>query len=217
VRSLLLATLTLLVAAPAASAAVTVDMEVARVEAAYGDPTKVTGVVAVDGLPAAGHVVQLEGKRYPHTGEPAVIATATTASDGTYEFREKLSRNTVLQVRTAGAASIRKRVYVFPRTKLSYRARGPNELKLTQRYVVPRGIKLDQPTLFYVGRRGKPRAPRAATAKLKRTRSGRYRSTAIVRIPEAWSGRFRYASCFRYTGGSGMGNPRASCPRKFKF
>ena len=216
-RSLLLATFILLVAAPAASAAVTVDMDVGRAEVTYGDATKVTGVVAVDGVPAAGQVVQLEGKRYPYTDEAAVIATATTAADGTYEFREELSLNTVLQVRTTGAASSRERVYVFPRSTLSYRGLGPNELKLTQRYVVPRGVKLEQPTLFYVGQRGKPRAPRVATGKLKRTRPGRYRSTAIVSIPEAWNGRFRYASCFRYTGGSGMGNPRATCPRRFKF
>ena len=45
----------------------------------------------------------------------------------------------------------------------------------------------------------------------------RYRSTTLVRIPSAWKGRFRYASCFRYTGGSGMGNPRSSCPQRFRF
>jgi hypothetical protein len=123
----------------------------------------------------------------------------------------------VLQVTTPGAVSSRERVYVFPATTLTFRARSSRLIKLTQRYVVPRGVKLEQPTLFYVGERGKARAPRVATAKLRRTRPGRYRATALVRIPAAWSGRFRYASCFRYTGGSGMGNPRASCPRRFKF
>jgi len=217
VRALFLATLTLLLAAPAASAAVTVDMKVSPVEAQFGTPTRVTGVVAEDGVPAAGRTVQLEGKRYPYTGTAQPLATATTAADGTYRFSEELTRNTVLQVTTAGGASPRKRAYVFPATTLSFRARSSREIKLTQRYVVPRGVKLEQPTLFYVGPRGKARAPRAASAELKRTRSGRYRATAVVRIPAAWNGRFRYASCFRYTGGSGMGNPRASCPRKFRF
>jgi hypothetical protein len=217
VRTVLLATLTLLLAAPAAGAAVTVDMKVAPVETQFGDPTKVTGAVAVDGVPAPGRTVQLEGKRYPFTGEPGVLATATTAADGTFAFSEELTRNTVLQVTTAGGASPRKRVYVFPATTLSFRARSSREIKLTQRYVVPRGVKLKQPTLFYVGPRGKDRAPRAASAKLTRTRPGRYRATALVKIPAAWKGRFRYASCFRYSGGSGMGNPRASCPRRFKF
>jgi hypothetical protein len=78
-------------------------------------------------------------------------------------------------------------------------------------------VRLKEPTIFYVGRGGRSSAPRVATGKLERIRAGRYRSTAIVRLPAAWEGRFRYASCFRYTGGSGMGNPRASCPRRFKF
>ena len=192
-------------------------MKVSPVEAQFGDPTKVTGVVTEDGLPAAGRTVQLEGKRYPFTTAAEPIATATTAADGTYAFSEELTRNTVLQVTTAGGASPRKRAYVFPKTMLSFRARGARAIKLTQRYIVPRGVKLEQPTLFYVGPRGKDRAPRAGTGKLKRTRPGRYRATAIVRLPAEWNGRFRYASCFRYTGGTGMGNPRASCPRRFKF
>ena len=168
-------------------------------------------------MPAAGRAVQLEGKRYPFSGAAEALATTTTADDGTFAFSEELDRNTVLQVTTPGAVSPRERVYVFPATTLTFRARGSRVIKLTQRYVVPRGVKLEQPTLFYVGAAGKPRAPRAATAKLERTRPGRYRATAIVKIPAAWNGRFRYASCFRYTGGSGMGNPRASCPRKFRF
>jgi hypothetical protein len=217
VRTVLLATLTLLIAAPAASAAVNVDMKVADLEAEYGQATKVTGVVSVDGLPAAGQPVQLEGKRYPYTGSPVPLATATTKPDGTFAFSTKLTRNTVLQVTTAGAASGRKRVYVLPAFTLSFRVRSSREIKLTQRYVVPRGVRLTQPTLFYVGPRGKPRAPRVASAKLKRTRAGRYRSTAIVHLPAAWNGGFRYASCFRYTGGSGMGDPRARCGQNFTF
>ena len=67
------------------------------------------------------------------------------------------------------------------------------------------------PTIFYVGRSGRATAPRVATGKLQRIRAGRYRSEAVVRLPAEWDGRFRY------TGGSGMGNPRSTCPRRFRF
>jgi hypothetical protein len=217
VRSLLLATLLLLIAAPAASAAATVSVRISPVEAQFGEPTKVTGTVFEDGVPAAGRAVQLEGKGYPFSDAAEVLATATTADNGTFAFSEELDRNTVLQVTTPGAVSPRKRVYVFPATTLSFRARGAREIKLTQRFVVPRGVRLKQPTLFYVGPRGKDRAPRAGSGVLKRTRPGRYRATAIVKLRPEWHGRFRYASCFRYTVGSGMGNPRASCPKRFSF
>jgi hypothetical protein len=97
-------------------------------------------------------------------------------------------------------------------------------IKVTQRYRVPRGVRLEQPTLFYVGpcrprgRRCTARsAPLAARAELERVRPGRYRSSALVRLPAKWKGRFRYGSCFRYTVGSGMGNPRTGCPKRFRF
>ena len=113
--------------------------------------------------------------------------------------------------------SKRERAYVFPAFTLSFRARNSRVVRLTQRYRVPRGVRLDKPTIFYVARRGAGRAPRAATVELERLGNGRYRSTTLVRIPSEWKGRFRYASCFRYTGGSGMGNPRSSCPQRFRF
>ena len=47
-------------------------------------------------------------------------------------------------------------------------------------------------------------------------RKGRFRASTVVRIPLAWKGRFRYASCFPYN--AGMGNPRLGCPKKrYKF
>jgi hypothetical protein len=107
--------------------------------------------------------------------------------------------------------------YVFPFTTLTFRARSERVIKLTQRYRVPKGVRLKQPTLFYVGKRARKTAPRVASAKLERVRAGRYTSSAVVRLPKAWHGRFRYASCFRYTGGSGMGNPRSGCSTKFRF
>ena len=216
-RSVLLATLTLLLAAPAASAAVTVDMRISPEETRYGEPTTITGTALQDGVPFAGQPVALEGRRYPFEDEFAVLETATTAADGTYAFERELDRNWDLRVRAADGLSLQERAYVFPAFVLTFRARSSRVIRLTQRYRVPRGVRLEKPTIFYVGRRGAKRAPRAATGELERIRAGRYRSTAIVRLPARWKGRFRYASCFRYTGGSGMGNPRSSCPRRFRF
>ena len=216
-RSLLLATLMLAFGAPAAQAAVTVDMNVAPDVTKYGQRSEITGTALQDGVAFAGQPVVLEGRRYPFDGEFAPIDDGVTAADGTYEFKRELDRNWDLRVRVADAVSPRERVYIFPASTLTFRARSANVIRVTQRYRVPRGVKLDKPTIFYVGERGVKRAPRAATGELKRIRAGRYRSTAIVRLPDEWNGKFRYASCFRYTGGSGMGNPRATCPRRFKF
>ena len=214
---MLLATLLLAFAAPAAHAAVTVDMQVEPDETRYGEATEITGTALLDGAPYVGQPVVLEGRRYPFEREFEVVDETMTAADGTYAFERELDRNWDLRVRVAEAVSSRERAYVFPAFKLTFRARNSRVIRLTQRYRVPRGVRLKKPTIFYVGRRGAKRAPRAGTGKLERIRAGRYRSTAIVRLPERWNGRFRYASCFRYTGGSGMGNPRASCPRRFRF
>ena len=146
-----------------------------------------------------------------------MLDETVTAADGGYRFERELDRNWVLRVRVDDAVSKRVRAYVFPAFTLSFRARNSRVVRLTQRYRVPRGVRLEKPTIFYVARRGAGRAPRAATVELERLRAGRYRSTTLVRIPSAWKGRFRYASCFRYTGGSGMGNPRSSCPQRFRF
>jgi hypothetical protein len=217
VRSVLLATLMLAFGASAAQAAVTVDMKIAPEEARYGQVTKVTGTALLDGAPFAGQPLHLEARRYPFEDDFAVIEETVTAVDGTYRFEVELDRNTDLRVTTGGAVSPRERAYVFPAVTLSFRARNSRVIRLTQRYRVPRGVRLEKPTIFYVGPRGAKRAPRAAIGELERIRAGRYRSAAIVRLPAAWKGKFRYASCFRYTGGSGMGNPRATCPRKFRF
>jgi hypothetical protein len=213
----LLATLMLAFAAPAAHAAVTVDMKVAPEETRYGEATQITGTALLDGAPFGGQPIQLEGRRYPFDDEFAVIDEGVTAADGTYEFERELDRNWDLRVTTGGAVSPRERAYVFPAFTLTFRARSSRVIRLTQRYIVPRGVRLEKPTIFYVGKRGAKLAPRAAVGELERIRAGRYRSTVLVRLPAAWKGRFRYASCFRYTGGSGMGNPRATCPRRFRF
>ena len=207
----------LLLAAPAANAAVTVAMDISPEETRYGEKTDITGTALLDGAPYAGQPVQLEGRRYPFDDEFAVLETGVTGADGTYAFARELDRNWDLRVRVGDGVSPQERAYVFPAFELTFRARSSRVIKLTQRYRVPRGVRLEKPTIFYVGPRGAKRAPRADTGELERIRPGRYRSTAVVRLPAKWNGRFRYASCFRYTGGSGMGNPRSSCPKRFRF
>ncbi len=209
----------LLVAAPAASAAVTVSVKLAPAATEFGKATKISGTVLSDGAPLAAQTLELEGRRYPFENAFAPLDHTTSAADGTYAFERRLDRNWQFRITdaAAGVTSKRVRAYVFPFTTLTFRARSSRVIKLTQRYRVPKGVKLKQPTLFYVGKRGRKTAPRVASGKLERVRSGRYTSSAVVRLPKSWNGRFRYASCFRYTGGSGMGNPRASCPSKFRF
>ena len=113
-------------------------------------------------------------------------------------------------------------VYVFPRTALSFDLVRRNVIRIVQTYRTPRNVKLTAPTLFYVGKAGKKRAPLAARAKTRPVKrkgkivKGRFRASAQVRIPKAWKGRFRYASCFPYN--AGMGNPKLGCPKKsYKF
>ena len=38
-------------------------------------------------------------------------------------------------------------------------------------------------------------------------------SQVTVTLPASWNGAFRYASCFRASAGSGMGDPDQSCPK----
>jgi hypothetical protein len=216
-RSVFLATLALLIAAPAANAATTVRIKLTPSETQFGTTTKITGTVAVDGVAAAGQPVTLEGRPHPYEAAFAPVVTGTTGPDGKYTFAQHLDGNWQFRVTGTGATSKRMRAYVFPDTTLTFLARSSTVIRLIQRYRVPKAVKLEQPTIFYVGKRGRRTAPRVATGKLERIRAGRYRSTALVKLPASWKGKFRYASCFRYTGGSGMGNPRASCPKKFRF
>jgi hypothetical protein len=216
-RSPLLAVLLLLVAAPAASAVPVVRLDVTPRETRYRDATTFTGTVTDGGAPVAGVEVVLEAREYPFAGAFEELGRVVTDAKGEFRLRRRLDRNASVRALAAGVASRRERAYVFPRPDLRFVAINPRVIRLTQRYRVPRDVRLERPTRFYVGPRGKPTAPRAAVAEVRRTRPGRFISTAVVRIPSAWDGRFRYASCFRYTPGSGMGDPRSKCPRRFRF
>lgn len=204
-------------AAPAASAA-EIELELSPPEARYGSPTALTGKVTDDaGAPVPGAQVTVVGRRYPFEGEFRRLASATTDAAGAYRVEREFERNWQVRVTMGEDRSRTRRAYVFPNFTLTFKARNSRVIKLTQRYRVPHGVDLARPTLFYIGRRGRPTAPLAATTEVRRVASGRFVSTALVRIPAAWRGRFRYASCFRYTVGSGMGSPGAKCPRRFRF
>ena len=217
-RPILLALLLLAFAAPAASAAVTVEIDVEPAETRYGSRTDITGQVLSDGVPVPGQAVSLEGVRYPFEADERVLASGVTDAEGRFRFRREFDRNWQVRVTAGTDASKRRRVYVFPRFRLSFVDRSERVVALTQRYYVPRGIKLTQPTIFYVARRGAATGKRVGKTEVERVAPGRYRSTAVVRLPAEWNGRFRWGTCFRYSVGSGMGNPRATCPdRRIRF
>jgi hypothetical protein len=217
IRHVPLVILLLLAAAPPAAAA-EVSIELAPPDARFGDTTAVTGTVTDDaGAPAAGVQVVLVGRRYPFAGPFRSLARATTDAQGAYRFEREFDRNWQVRVLMGADRSRTARVYVGPRIRLSYKAQSSRVIRVTQTYRVPHGVNLERPTLFYVGPRGRKTAPLAARAETERTASGRFRARALVRIPSEWNGRFLYGSCFKYTVGSGMGNPSSSCPKRFRF
>jgi hypothetical protein len=209
-------TLALLLAAPAtAQAAPSLVVDVDKAAVGYGSRHTVNGTLEDGTTPLAGQEVVLEGRRYPYEGSYRVIARATTDDKGRFKFRPKLDRNHILRVVAPAQrlTSESEHAYTLPSFSLSYRAVGPGVARLFQRYTVPKGVKLTAPTHFYLGHQGAKWSTKAMTGATKRTAAGRYSSTVKVRLPMAWHGRFRYGSCFRTTQGSGMGDPKATCPK----
>jgi hypothetical protein len=229
------AALALTSASPASAAEVSVAVEPAA-GVRLGNATTISGRVTEAGAPLADRSVSLEVLRHPFEGAWKHRASATTAADGRYEFAPRLNRNHRVRVRlepappsrpyelpTPGSVSRRRTAYVLPAFTLAFDQRGARELRLRQTYTVPRDVELTARTLFYVGpcrpgRRGQctaGRAPLRATAATRRVRAGRYVARATVRIPRSFRGRFQYASCFRYSPGSGMGDPGQRCPKRY--
>jgi hypothetical protein len=224
-RPLLLALLALALLPAAASAAV-IDIQVTpKGGADYGETHAITGkMTGPYGAPLVGRDVELEIRAYPYKKKFRSVAKAMTGLDGRFAFDYAFPKNHQVRVFAPqfGDRSAVAPVYVFPRTDLTFELARRNVIRLIQTYTTPKGVKLTAPTLFYVGPAGKKKAPLAAKAKTKPIKKkgkrvkGRFRATALVRIPKAWKGRFRYASCFPYNGG--MGDPHLGCPkRKYKF
>ena len=220
-RALIVALVCVVLAPAAASAAVvTIELQPAR-GADYGETHSITGKLTGEfSAPLVGRQVVLEAHGYPYRRPFAPIATAMTGLDGRFAFERAFDVNQRVRVFVpeTGDRSRFASAYVFPRTKLTFSLVRRNVVRVVQTYRTPDSVKLTAPTLFYVGRAGKPRAPRAAKAKTKpvmrkgKRVKGRFRARADVRIPAAWKGRFRYASCFPYN--AGMGNPTIGCPKK---
>jgi len=213
---LLAAVLLLLLAAPAHAVEVAATVEPAD-GVRYGAETLVTGRLTDAGAPLGAQPVVLDGLRYPFTGEWQPLATETTGADGAFTFAHELDRNHRLRVRhePTGVAGAELRAFVFPSFRLSFEEVRAGVIRITQTYQVPRDVRLRAQTLFYVGPQSRWRARLRARVPTRRLRPGRYRAVARVRIPASYGGRFRYVSCFRYTPGSGMGDPRRRCPRRF--
>jgi hypothetical protein len=224
-RPLLLALLALALLPAAASAAV-VDIQVTpKGGTDYGETHAITGkLTGPYGAPLVGRDVELEIRAYPYKKKFRSVAKAMTGLDGRFAFDYAFPKNHQVRVFAPqfGDRSAVAPVYVFPHTYLTFELARRNVVRLIQTYTTPKGVKLTAPTLFYVGRKKKKTAPLVAKARTKpimkkgKRVKGRFRATALVRIPKAWKGRFRYASCFPYNGG--MGDPHLGCPkRKYKF
>jgi hypothetical protein len=216
VRLAALLTPALLLIVPAtAQAAPALVIDVEKSTVGYGSRHTLTGTLEDGTTPLAGQEVVLEGRRYPYEGSYRVIARGTTDADGRFTFRPKLDRNHLLRVvaPVQRLTSDTEHAYTLPSFSLSYRAVAPGVARLLQRYTVPKGVKLTAPTHFYLGRQGAKWSTKAMTGRTRRTASGRYSSTVRVKLPMSWHGRFRFGSCFRTSQGSGMGDPKATCPK----
>jgi hypothetical protein len=203
-----------------ADAAPNLDAALARDSVQYGAAHTVTATLADGTTPLAGQEVVLEGRRYPYEGSYRVIDRQTTDAEGKATFKPELDRNHRLRVLVPGLTleSEVLNAYTLPAFELSFRALRPGVVRLYQRYTVPKTVKLKAPTLFYLGSRRAKKASLRESGDVDRTKAGRYSSHVTVTLPDGWNGAFRYASCFRPTPGTGMGDPRAKCPKlKLEF
>jgi hypothetical protein len=215
VRFAVLICLAAALALPAsAAAAPAIDAKLAHTSVRYGAAHTLTGTLLDGATPLANQDIVLEGRRYPYDGSYRVIDRGTTDAEGKFTFKTELDRNHRLRVSAPALALTTKLIqaYTLPAFELSFRAIRPGVVRLTQRYTVPKRVKLSAPTLFYLGSRKAKKASLREDGKLRRTSAGHYISRVTVTLPAAWDGAFRFASCFRASPHSGMGDPSAACP-----
>jgi hypothetical protein len=219
VRPVVLALALLALAAPVAAAAPRLTLDVAQPEVVFGQRHALSGVLADGTTPIPNQVVVLAGIRAPQVHGFRELARTVTDAQGRFRFRPKLDRNYRLRatVPALGAVSPAVRAFTLPAFKLTFRALRPGVVRLIQSYSVPRAVRLTAPTLFYLGRVKARRSSLRVQAPTRRLRAGHFGSRATVKLPAAWKGRFRFASCFRTTRASGMGRPGDRCPRRFSF
>jgi hypothetical protein len=205
---------------PATAAAAQIGVAVAPPDAALGTPHTAAGQMLSDtGAPLASRRITLQTRPYPYTGRWRAVDHATTGSTGRYAFgRLDLDRNAdVRVVAFDGTTSGIARAFTYPSHRLSYRVVGKRRIRLTQTYLTPPDVRLTARTLFYVGSGRATSAPVTRRVKTQRTRRGHFRSVVTVTLPKAFRGSFRYASCFGYSRGSGMGDPAQGCPKRYGF
>jgi hypothetical protein len=216
-------------AAPASAAEVSLTLE-SEAGVRLGIATELSGRVTEAGAALPDREVELELRRHPYTGGwRATGITDVTDADGRFSFARKLDRNHQVRVRLAGvppAADVfspPREAYVLPAYTHSFDLLGGRRVRLRQVYTVPRDVELTAPTRFYVGpcRRGEDRRCEArwirfrVAAETRRVRAGRFAANATIRIPKAFGGDFQSVSCFRYSPGSGMGDPHQRCPKRW--
>jgi len=216
----LLLTAFLLLALPGTAAAADLSLALSTdAGVQFGSVHEAGGRLVEGSTPLAGQAVELRGRAYPFEGEYRRIATATTDAFGAFTFARRFERNMQLRA-VAPALQTRSRVvraYVFPRPRSTFKALEGRRLRITQFLRTPPGVRLTAKSIFYLGPRNARSARRVARAAPRRVGRGRFKATATVRLPRAWRGSFRYGSCFRYSAGSGLGDPKSRCPSKYRF
>jgi hypothetical protein len=185
----------------------------------YGTPHEVSGTLREGTAPLAGQVVELQGRAYPYKGGFKTLARTTTRADGTFAFERRFDRNIDLRAfaPAQGAVSEADRAYVYPRPRSTFKALSRDRLRITQFLRTAPNVRLTARTTFYLGPKSAKTAEPTARAKPRRIGRGRFKAVATVKLPAAWKGAFRYGSCFRYSEGSGMGAPAATCPKHYRF
>jgi hypothetical protein len=169
--------------------------------------------------PLAGRRIALQARPFPFTGGWQTIDHATTDANGRYAIGDvELDRNTDLRaVAFDGTQSGIARAFTYPAHRVVVRVLGPRRIRLTQLYRTPRDVRLRALTLFYVGPRSAASAPVRARGVPRRLGPGRFKAFVTIRLPRSYRGRFQYGTCFRYSRGSGMGDPALGCPRRYAF
>jgi hypothetical protein len=185
----------------------------------FGTPHELIGTLREGPAPLAAQEVQLQGRPYPYKGAFRTVATTTTRPDGTFGFKRRFDRN--LDLRAVAPAQGEQtgalRASVYPRPRSVFKALSGSRLRITQFLRTAPNVRLTARTTFYLGPENAKSAPPVARAKPRRIGRGRFKASAVVKLPRAWKGAFRYGSCFRYSEGSGMGAPGATCPKRYRF
>jgi hypothetical protein len=206
--------------APPARVATALDVAVGPANAAYGTLHTAEGRMRTDdGMPLVARRISLQVRPYPFTGRWHAVDHATTDKHGAFAFDDlELDRNAdVRVVAFDGTTSGIARAFTYPAFRKRFKSLGHRRIRITQTYRTPPDVRLRRSTLFYVGSGTAVSATVTKRGSTRRVRPGRFESTVTVRLPRAFRGNFRYATCFKYTKGSGMGDPALGCPDRYTF